>query len=141
MNDTARHTRQGGPSARRIWLRNGAIWLALMALFGISLGSAYLDVGDASPILRLGIAIVQVVILWGLFMDLRRSSWLVRLCAVTGVFWLIFMFSLTFGDYLTRNWNGSGTSLAPYATRNGAGERGAYPQDRLPLAPQYGPRE
>jgi cytochrome c oxidase subunit 4 len=141
MSDTTREMPQTAPSALRIWLRNGAIWVALMALFGISLGTSYLKLGGASPILHVGIAIVQVIILWALFMDLARSSWLVRLCALTGAFWLIFLFSLTFADYLTRHWNGSGTSLAPYATRVGAGEHGKYPQSRLPLIPRFGPRD
>ena len=104
-----------------------------MLLLGATLGTAYLKLGGNGAILHLGIAGIQVLLVWVLFMDLISSSSLVRMCAVAGMFWLIFMFSLTFGDYFTRPWNGGGTSLARQPARTGAGEKGSYPQFRLPL--------
>jgi hypothetical protein len=37
-------------------------------------------------------------------MDLRRSSTLLHLFAGAGLFWSIFMFALTFADYVTRRY-------------------------------------
>lgn len=100
------------PRLIRLTLGYGAVWLALMALLGVSLGTAYLHLDGESAILHLGIAGFQVLLVWLLFMNLRGFSGTIRLCAVTGLFWLIFMFVLTFSDYLTRDWNGA---LMPFS--------------------------
>lgn len=123
------------PSLARLLLRYGAVWLVLMLLFGATLGSAYVKLGANSAILHLGIAGLQVLLVWLLFMDLLAASALVRLCALCGLFWLIFMFSLTFGDYFTRPWNGGGTSLSERSARIGIAGEGQYPARRLPLDP------
>lgn len=72
-------------------------------------------------------------------MHLDRSSNSIRLAAVTGLFWLTFLFTLTFADYLTRDWNGGGTSLSQHPARLGIGESGTYPRERLPLDPRFSP--
>ncbi len=126
---------QTSRSTLRLWLRYGAVWLVLMLLLAATLATAYMDLGGNSAALHLGIAGLQVLLLWLVFMDLIRASSLVRLCAMAGLFWLIFMFVLTFADYLTRPWNGSGTSLAQLPAR--VGEPGKFPVQRLPLDPTF----
>ncbi len=91
-----------------IWLALGysGVWLVLLALLGVTAATAFLNLGENGAILHLGIAGLQIILIWALFMNLRRSSGLVRLCAMAGLFWLSFMFFLAFADYLTRDWNG-----------------------------------
>jgi cytochrome c oxidase subunit 4 len=117
----------------RLVLRYGAVWLVLMVLLGITWGTSYLKLGGYGAAVHLGIAGLQVALLWLLFMNLLGSSTLVRLCAMCGLFWLSFMFALTFSDYLTRPWNGGGTSLSKHGARIGNWPEGAYPGFRLPL--------
>ena len=115
-------------------LSYGLIWLVLMILLGITLGTAYLRLGSPlSSSLHLGIAALQVAILWLIFMDLLESSSLVRLAAMAGLFWIIFLFAMTFVDYFTRPWNGSGTSLSGYAALIGDSSSQISTPLRLPL--------
>lgn len=100
------HRRRTGCPVARLWLRYGCVWLLLMLLLGITITTSYVQLGGNSAILHLGIAGLQVLLVWLLFMNLLGSSTLVRLCSIVGLFWLSIMFSLTFGDYLTRAWHG-----------------------------------
>ena len=70
----------------RQWLGYAAIWLALV-------------VGVAAT---LALAALQIALIWTVFMNLRRSSALVRLAACSAALWLVFMFALTFNDYFSR---------------------------------------
>lgn len=94
------------PTTPRLWLRYASVWIVLLVLLGATLSTSYLHLGDKSPILHLGIAGIQMLLVWLLFMNLLGSSSLVRICAAAGFLFLAFMFSLTFGDYLTRTWHG-----------------------------------
>ncbi|BDV39577.1 hypothetical protein DSM21852_28300 [Methylocystis bryophila] len=102
-----------------VFLGYAGVWLLLMLLLGANLGIAYLRLGRFAPALQLGIAAFQALLIWLLFMNLRGSSPPVRLCASTGLLWLIFMFSLTFSDYLTRDWNGALTPFSEGAANVG----------------------
>ncbi len=93
----------------RIALGYAGIWLLLLLLLGATAGAAFIDLQGKGAVLHLGVAGLQVLLIWLLFMDLRRSSGVVRLCAVTGLLWLAFMFTLTFSDYFTRGWNKAST--------------------------------
>lgn len=122
-------------SALGLWLKPAAVWLALLLLLGLTVGSAYIPLGAFNGIINYAVAAAKAALVLIFFMHLDRSRALLRLAALTGLFWLLFLFSLAFGDYLTRNWNGGSTAL------HGAGERGAYPQTRLPLDPRFGRRD
>jgi cytochrome c oxidase subunit 4 len=130
-----------GQSTSRLWLKPSLIWLALLVLLGITVGSAYIPLGAMNGVINYGIAGAKAALVLVFFMHLDRSRALIRLTAAAGVFWVIFLFSLSFGDYLTRNWNGSATTLAPKQSQFGARERGTYPQQRLPLVPRFGHRD
>ncbi len=88
-----------------IVLRYAGVWLLLLLLLGLTAATAFLDLQGKGPALHLGVAGLQVVLVWLLFMDLRHASGLVRLGAIAGLLWLAIMFMLTFADYLTRGWN------------------------------------
>ena len=130
-----------GESTLRLWLRPSLVWLALLVLLGITVGSAYIPLGVFNGIINYTIAAAKAALVLIFFMHLDRSRALLRLAALSGIFWVLFMFSLSFGDYLTRDWNGSATTLEPTQSKMGARERGTYPQQRLPLVPRFGNRD
>src|SRR3569623_3448837 len=112
-----------------------------MVLLVRSVGSAYVPLGPGNGAINYGVAAAKAALVLVFFMHLDRSRALIRLAALAGVFWLTFMFALSFGDYLTRDWNGSATTLAPDKKEVATHARGGFPQDRLPLAPRYGARD
>jgi cytochrome c oxidase subunit 4 len=50
------------------------------------------------------IAITKAILIALFFMHIKGSSRVLHLAAVAGVIWLLFLISLTLGDYLTRGW-------------------------------------
>lgn len=84
-------------------LRLIGIWLAVIALLGVSLGSAYIPMGRLNSIICVTIAFAQAILVWTFFMRLRWSGVLVRLIAMVGVLWLLLLLGLSLTDYLTRN--------------------------------------
>lgn len=95
-------TERRGTSA--LWKGPAAAWLALIALFAVSLGSAYLPLGAGNVTLNLFIAAIMTAVLVTFLMDLRRSNSLTRIVAAAGLFWIALMFALTFTDYLSRHY-------------------------------------
>lgn len=89
-------------SAVRLWVIPGAVWLGLLGLLAATVISAYIPLGTFNTILNMAIAAAKVALILVFFMKLGSSSALVRLASLAGLFWLVFMFSLTAGDYLTR---------------------------------------
>lgn len=89
-------------SSRRLWRGPALAWAVLVALFAVSLASAYVPLGAGNLVLNLSIAAVMAIGLAVFLMDLRNSQVLVRIVAIAGLFWLILMFALTFSDYLSR---------------------------------------
>ena len=77
-------------------------WLVLLVLLGLSILSAYLDIGIFHPIVNFGIAFTQAAIIFIIFMRLRGRPSLKWVFAGAGFFWLIFMFGLSAVDYATR---------------------------------------
>lgn len=128
---------EGSTGALRLWIKPSLVWLALMLLLTATVGSAYVPLGIFNTAINYTIAAGKAALVFIFFMHLNRSPAFVRLAAVTGLFWLIFLFTLTFADYVTRDWNGGGTSMSAYPARFGNGGRGTYPKERLPLNPRF----
>lgn len=95
MNGTSRNY-------AHLWRGPLFAWIALIVLGAISLGSAYIPLGAGNVTLNLLIAAVMAIVLAVFLMDLQNAKALIRVVAVTGLFWMIFMFALTFSDYLSR---------------------------------------
>jgi caa(3)-type oxidase subunit IV len=92
-------------SPRHIWqLCKGPAmaWLALVALFAANIGSAYLSLGNGNIAINLLIVGAMIAVLATFLMDLRNATTLLRIIAVSGLFWTTIMFALTFNDYLSR---------------------------------------
>jgi caa(3)-type oxidase subunit IV len=85
-----------------LWRGPLLAWVVLLFLAAISLGSAYLPLGAGNLTVNLVIAVVMAIVLAIFLMDLRNAKTLIRVVAVTGLFWTVFMFALTFSDYLSR---------------------------------------
>lgn len=80
----------------------GVAWVVLILLLGLSIFSAYLDIGIFHPIVNFGIAATQAAIIFVVFMrahELPRLKWVF---ASAGFFWLLFMFGLGSIDYVSR---------------------------------------
>jgi cytochrome c oxidase subunit IV len=96
--------RDGGNNSRRLLIGPLVAWVALLGLFAVSLGSAYLPLGTGNVVVSLGIAAAMIAVLAAFLMDLRNSTALIRLVAAASGLWIIIMFSLTFADYVSRSY-------------------------------------
>lgn len=92
------------PSPWHLWIEPVIVWLGLIALFALNCALAYLPLGGFNLALTLLIGAVMIVLLATFLMDLRSSSALLRLLAGAGLFWTVFMFALTFTDYVSRHY-------------------------------------
>jgi cytochrome c oxidase subunit 4 len=90
-------------STTHLWRGPCLAWVALLVLGAISLGSAYVPLGLGNVTVNLFIAAIMAIVLAVFLMDLQNSTILIRVVAVTGLFWTLFMFVLTFSDYLSRS--------------------------------------
>jgi cytochrome c oxidase subunit 4 len=89
----------------RLWVKPSGVWLALLVLLAITVSSAYVPLGAFNGVINLGVAGIKAALVVIFFMHLNRSSALLRLAAAAGLFWLTFLFALSFGDYATRSWS------------------------------------
>ncbi len=80
-------------------------WAVMLMLAGVSLSAAFLAVGVWAPMVQYGIAALQTAILFVLFMRLKGPPSLKWVFAVSGFFWLLFLYGLSMTDYTNRqNW-------------------------------------
>ena len=77
-------------------------WLLMLLLAGLSLWTAYLAWGIWKPILQFGIAAMQTGFLFLMFMRLKTASSLMWVAAISGFFWLLFLYGLSMMDYGVR---------------------------------------
>jgi cytochrome c oxidase subunit IV len=77
-------------------------WLILLVLAGLSFWVAFLGLGSWAPVIQFSVAAIQTAILFILFMRLKGSPSLKWVFAVSGFFWLLFLYGLSMTDYTTR---------------------------------------
>ncbi len=77
---------------------------ALLALLALTVAAASIDLGPFNTILAITIAACKAVLVILFFMNVRRSSRITWIYVLIGFFWLILLFGLTLGDYITRPW-------------------------------------
>jgi cytochrome c oxidase subunit 4 len=87
----------------KIWVIPFGVWIALLALLAITVATAYVPLGAFNTILNMGIAVAKIALIVLFFMKILTSRPLIQLACMVGLFWLILMFVLTAGDYLTRS--------------------------------------
>jgi cytochrome c oxidase subunit 4 len=95
---TARESTSTASPLARYWL----VWLALLALQGLNLVSAYLPLGPFNVVVNVGISIVKALLVMAVFMHLSSASPVMRLAAGVGFFFLAVLIGLSLGDYMTR---------------------------------------
>jgi cytochrome c oxidase subunit IV len=80
------------------------IFLALIALTGITTAVAFVDLGPMNTVAALAIAVCKMLLVVLFFMHVKYSPGLTRLVVVAGFFWLGLLIMLTLADELTRHW-------------------------------------
>ncbi len=78
------------------------IWLTLLALLGLSIASAFLELGEAKAFVTLSIAVIQAFLIVTFFMYMRKAAPVPRIAAASGFIWLLIMMGLILTDYRTR---------------------------------------
>ncbi len=79
-------------------------YVGLMALLGLNVGLAYINMGWVSMFVALTIATLQVAILSLVLMHGLFEKVLVRLIMAGALLWFLILMTLTMVDYITRNW-------------------------------------
>jgi caa(3)-type oxidase subunit IV len=77
-------------------------WAVMLVLAGVSIWTAFLGLGHWAPMVQFGIAAIQTAILFILFMRLKGPPSLKWVFAITGFFWLSFLYGLSMTDYSNR---------------------------------------
>jgi cytochrome c oxidase subunit 4 len=81
-----------------------AIFFALMALTGITVAVAFVDLGPLNLAVALGIAVTKAVLVILYFMHVRYGDHIVKVFVAAGFLFLLIMLSITMSDYMTRGW-------------------------------------
>ena len=78
------------------------IFAILILMTGATVAAAYVDLGRLNAIVALAIACFKALIVVLYFMHVKYSTRLIKLTVIAGLYWMIILFGLTLGDYLTR---------------------------------------
>lgn len=80
------------------------IFLTLMALTGLTVAAAFVNLGVFNATVALGIATFKATLVVLFFMHVKYSSRLTKLTVVSGFFFLAILILLTLVDYGSRAW-------------------------------------
>jgi cytochrome c oxidase subunit IV len=80
------------------------VFAALMVLTAATVGLCHVDLGTWHALVGLGIALAKAMLIALFFMHVLRSSRLICVVALSGLFWLAILLGLTLTDFLTRDW-------------------------------------
>jgi len=78
------------------------VWIALLCLLALSCGSSFIALGRFNLIANIGIAAVKALLVAVFFMRVTGGGTSVRIVAVAGLVWLLFLFVLSLNDFATR---------------------------------------
>ena len=82
------------------------IFLTLIVLTGVTVAIARMDLGSLNTPVALAIAGFKATLVILFFMGVKYNTPLTKVVAASGFLWLIILFGITMGDYLTRTWIG-----------------------------------
>jgi len=82
------------------------IFFSLIALTILTVVAARQDFGVMNTPIALAIAAIKASLVILFFMGVRHNTPLTKVVAASGFLWLIILFGITMGDYLTRPWLG-----------------------------------
>lgn len=80
------------------------VWAALLLLLAVTVGVSYVHLGWLNIVAAVSIAVTKALVIAMYFMHLRYSARIMWIFAGVGFFWLLILFSLSLGDYMTRSW-------------------------------------
>ncbi len=78
------------------------VWLAMLALLAVTVGTAFLPLGWANTPLNLAISVTQAALVMLFSMHLRAAHPLIKIIALIGFFGIAIMIILSLFDVLTR---------------------------------------
>ena len=78
-------------------------WVALLVLMSLSLGSAYIALGNGNFAVSLAIAAIKASLVVWIFMQLKLAPPVTRIAALAGLMFLAVLMTLGGFDYATRN--------------------------------------
>jgi cytochrome c oxidase subunit IV len=78
------------------------VWVALIVLLLLTLGSAYLPLGRLNTAINLAIAVAKALLVAYFFMHLRSAHYMLRIAATAGFFWLAILIGLSLTDFAVR---------------------------------------
>ena len=78
------------------------IFLALMVLTGVTVGAAYLDLGQFNFLVAMIIAVFKASLVVWYFMHVKYQSPLTKLTVATGLFFLAILLGLMLIDYSSK---------------------------------------
>ena len=96
-----RRTRARPPRTVKTYLM---VYAALMVLLVATVGAAFIDLGRATSLVAMVIAVIKAVLIVLIFMHVRYSEKLVWIFAGAAFLWLAILLALTLNDYFTRGW-------------------------------------
>jgi len=82
------------------------IFATLIVLTGVTVAIARMDFGAMNTPIALAIAGFKATLVILFFMGVKYNTPLTKVVAASGFVWLIILFGITMGDYLTRSWLG-----------------------------------
>lgn len=83
------------------YFANGAV---LLALLGLTIAMAYVNLGPFNTIVAMSISAAKAALILLFFMQLRYARPALWVFAGAGFFWLAIMIAMALSDYLTRGW-------------------------------------
>jgi cytochrome c oxidase subunit 4 len=82
------------------------VFVTLLILTFVTYWVATHDFGAMNTPIALAVAFFKASLVVIYFMGVRYNTPLTKVVVVSGFFWLIILFGLTMGDYMTRAWLG-----------------------------------
>jgi len=82
------------------------VFVSLIAMTLLTVFVARHDYGGLNTPVALGIAVLKASLVVIYFMGVRYNTPLTKVVVVSGFFWLLILFGLTMGDYVSRGWLG-----------------------------------
>lgn len=79
------------------------VGIALLVLFLLTVGIAYIDLGPFNVVVAMAIATFKAILVVLYFMHVRYSSRVTWVFVIAGLFWLVILLVLTLSDYWTRS--------------------------------------
>ena len=82
------------------------IFVSLLVLTFVTYWVATIDLGWLNTPVALAVAICKASLVIIYFMGVRYNTPLTKVVVLAGFFWLLIMFGITMGDYISRPWLG-----------------------------------